>query len=72
MPCKGSPADYFVVLSNDSDLLMPIRLVKEELGRNIGVLSPLDVRRSSNELRRLDLGLSGVVTHCGDADCCPR
>lgn len=62
-------ADYFVVLSNDSDLVMPIRLVKEELGRNIGVLSPLDVKRSSNELRRLDLDLFRRVPVDVLADC---
>jgi hypothetical protein len=50
-------ADCFVVLSNDSDLVMPIRMVKADLGRQIGVLSPVEEKRASNELKQLDLDL---------------
>ena len=33
-------ADNFVVVSNDSDLTEPLRIVKHELGRRIGLLNP--------------------------------
>ena len=32
--------DVAVVVSNDSDLLLPIQFVKRELGKKIGVLNP--------------------------------
>ena len=32
--------DTAVVISNDSDLLEPIRLVREELGKRVGILNP--------------------------------
>ncbi|WP_158564316.1 NYN domain-containing protein [Jiangella anatolica] len=48
---KGE-ADVFVVCTNDSDLVMPMRLVKEELGRDVGLLSPMEPKRSSNELKQ--------------------
>lgn len=48
---KGTAA-VFVVVTNDSDLVMPMRLVQEELGRSIGLLSPLQPKRSSNELKQ--------------------
>jgi len=45
-------ADIFVVITNDSDLVMPMRLVQEELGRQGGLLSPLQPKRASNELKQ--------------------
>ncbi len=33
-------ADAFVVVSNDSDLMEPIRLVSQELGYRMGILNP--------------------------------
>lgn len=33
-------ADTFVVVSNDSDLREPIRLVRHELGHSVGILNP--------------------------------
>ncbi|MCP5100885.1 MAG: NYN domain-containing protein [Chloroflexi bacterium] len=32
--------DVAIVVSNDSDLLMPIQFVKQELGKKIGILNP--------------------------------
>lgn len=62
-------ADCFVVLSNDSDLVLPIRMVKQELGRQVGILSPVDEKRSSNELRQLDLDLFRRVPVSALAEC---
>ncbi|MEO7196697.1 MAG: NYN domain-containing protein [Pseudonocardiaceae bacterium] len=33
-------ADTFVVVSNDSDLMEPIRLVSQELGYRVGIVNP--------------------------------
>lgn len=43
-------AEKFVVLSNDSDLVEPLRMVKRELGKSIGLLNPHD--RASRRLRQ--------------------
>lgn len=51
-------SDLYAVLSNDSDLVTPLRLVKNELGRDIGLLSPTEAKRSSNELKQ-----TGPVIH---------
>jgi uncharacterized LabA/DUF88 family protein len=32
--------DVAVVISNDSDLLEPIRIVRRELGKSVGILNP--------------------------------
>ncbi|MFC7622989.1 NYN domain-containing protein [Microlunatus sp. GCM10028923] len=45
-------ADIYVVCTNDSDLVMPMRLVKEELHRQVGLLSPVEPKRASNELKQ--------------------
>lgn len=37
-------ADTFVVVSNDSDLIEPIRLVSQELGNRVGILKPASQR----------------------------
>jgi uncharacterized LabA/DUF88 family protein len=34
------PFDVAVVISNDSDLLEPIRIVRRELGKRVGILNP--------------------------------
>lgn len=44
--------DVYVVCTNDSDLVMPIRLTQEELGRDVGLLSPMQPKRASNELKQ--------------------
>lgn len=36
-------ADTFVVISNDSDLMEPIRLVSQELGYRVGIVNPHQV-----------------------------
>jgi hypothetical protein len=33
-------ADAFVIVSNDSDLIMPIEVVRSRFGRHVGLLSP--------------------------------
>lgn len=48
---KGE-SDIYVVCTNDSDLVMPLRLTQEELGRDVGLLSPLQPKRASNELKQ--------------------
>ncbi len=32
--------DVAVIVSNDSDLLLPVQFVKKELGKSIGILNP--------------------------------
>lgn len=44
--------DVYAVCTNDSDLTMPLRLVREELGRQVGLISPMQPKRASNELKR--------------------
>lgn len=48
---KGD-ADVYVVCTNDSDLVMPLHLVQEELGRSVALLSPMQPKRASNELKQ--------------------
>lgn len=48
---KGE-SDVYVVCTNDSDLVMPLRLAREELGRQVGLLSPMQPKRASNELKQ--------------------
>ena len=48
---KGE-SDVYVVCTNDSDLVMPLRLAREELGRHVGLLSPMQPKRASNELKQ--------------------
>jgi hypothetical protein len=40
-----------IVLSNDSDLVLPIRIVREELGKPVGILNPH--KRFSVELQEV-------------------
>ena len=42
--------DAAVVVSNDSDLLEPIRVVREQLGRPVGILNPHPRKRRSRAL----------------------
>jgi len=48
---KGD-SDVYAVCTNDSDLTTPLRLVKEELGRDVGLISPMQRKRASNELKQ--------------------
>lgn len=51
-------SDCFVVLSNDSDLVTPMKLAHDELGKKIGLLSPMQPKRASNELKQ-----TGISVH---------
>lgn len=70
--------DMYVVCTNDSDLVMPLRLAQEELGRKVGLLSPMQPKRASNELKQTapewhrqitpeDLANSQLPDELGDA-----
>lgn len=48
---KGE-VELYVVCTNDSDLVMPLRLAQEELGRDVALLSPVQPKRASNELKQ--------------------
>jgi hypothetical protein len=48
---KGD-SDIYAVCTNDSDLTMPLRLARQELGRDIGLISPMQQKRASNELKQ--------------------
>lgn len=56
-------ADIYVVCTNDSDLVMPMRLVQEELGRDLGLLSPMQPKRASNELKQTKPLWHRQITH---------
>jgi len=51
--CDGFAGDYdiAVIISNDSDLCMPIEVVRKQLKRQVGVLNP--TQRFSSALRRV-------------------
>ena len=40
MTRTGGRFDVAVIVSNDSDLLEPIKIVREELGKKVGILNP--------------------------------
>ena len=64
--------DVAIVISNDSDLAEPIRLVRGELGLPVGVLAPTvkKGRRPSVELRKVsDPGYFRVI-HLGALKVC--
>ncbi len=53
--------DVAVVLSNDSDLVEPIRIVTQELGKPVGLLSPVGnpnphLRNAATFIRRIHIG----------------
>lgn len=48
--CRGD-CDTAVVVTNDSDLREPLRLVREELGLTTGVINPHPARRRSRALQ---------------------
>ncbi|MCY7401354.1 MAG: NYN domain-containing protein [Nocardioides sp.] len=55
-------SDLYAVLTNDSDLVMPLRLVRDDLKRQVGLLSPLQPKRASNELKQTNPSLHRQVT----------
>lgn len=61
--------DTYVVCTNDSDLVMPLRLTQEELGRKVGLLSPMQPKRASNELKQTDPAWHRQITPEDLASC---
>jgi uncharacterized LabA/DUF88 family protein len=55
-------SDLYVVCSNDSDLVTPLKLAREELGRRVGLITPMEPKRASNELKQIGLELHRSVT----------
>ena len=45
-------ADIYAVCTNDSDRVMPLELVQQELGGAIGLLSTVPIKRASNQLKQ--------------------
>ena len=45
--------DIAVVISNDSDLALPIRLVREKLGFPVGIINPHSPEKRSKELFKI-------------------
>lgn len=45
-------ADIYVVCTNDSDLVAPLHMVRFDLSRKTGLLSPMEPKRASNELKQ--------------------
>ena len=48
--CRASDDAVAVLVTNDSDLREPVRLVREELGKTVGVVNPHPARRRSRSL----------------------
>jgi len=59
---KGD-SDVYAVCTNDSDLTMPLRLVRGELARDVGLLSPMQPKRASNELKQTEPIWHRQITH---------
>ena len=55
-------SDIYVVCTNDSDLTTPLRMIKEDLGKALGLLSPMEPKRASNELKQTRPDLHRRVT----------
>lgn len=55
-------ADVYVVSTNDSDLVMPMRMVSEDLNRSTGLLSPMEPKRASNELKQTNPTIHRQIT----------
>ena len=50
--CFSGDFDEAVVISNDSDLVLPIETVKSKFGKRVGVINPHRRKRMSSHLRR--------------------
>ncbi|MGN7201562.1 NYN domain-containing protein [Arthrobacter sp. SAFR-044] len=55
-------ADTYVICTNDSDLVTPLRMVRFDLGKQTGLLSPMEPKRASNELKQTNPSLHRQVT----------
>ncbi|MCQ6270362.1 hypothetical protein M8J71_07685 [Pseudarthrobacter sp. R1] len=62
-------ADVYVVSTNDSDLVMPMRMVSDDLHRATGLLSPMEPKRSSNELKQTNPSIHRQITVAALAAC---
>lgn len=49
-----SDAEVFVIISNDSDLREPMRVVCHELGYKVGIVNPHPPEKRSRALQRCD------------------
>jgi len=55
-------ADIYVALTNDSDQVGPLLTLKEELGRQTGIIFPMPSHRSSKELLQTAPDFVGHIT----------
>jgi uncharacterized LabA/DUF88 family protein len=53
LDCFRDEADEFVVISNDSDLVLPINLLKTEFGKIAGVINPHKATKMSGHLKKV-------------------
>lgn len=58
-------ADLYVMLSNDSDLVGPMSILKSELGYKTGIIFPMESSRSSKDLVKTE---PDVIAHLSRAD----
>ncbi|MGH3972044.1 MAG: NYN domain-containing protein [Pseudonocardiaceae bacterium] len=61
--------DLYALCSNDSDLVTPLKLVGSELGRAVGLISPVSEKRASNELKQTAPALHRQITPHLLGDC---
>lgn len=65
----ANAADLYVMLSNDSDLAGPIRMLKHELGYRTGIIFPMPTARHSKELVKTEPDLIGTISPNDIAAC---
>ena len=49
----GRDAQCFVVISNDSDLVEPMRVVKNDLHKNVGFINPHPPKKRSQAISKI-------------------
>lgn len=62
-------ADLFVALTNDSDQVGPLKMMREELGFRVGIIFPIPSERSTKELARIPPDVKAHVT-VADLEAC--
>jgi len=62
-------ADMYVMLSNDSDLAEPIRMLKHNLGCQTGIIFPMPTSRNSKELVKTEPDLIANIDRAALAAC---
>lgn len=55
-------ADLFVVLTNDSDQVGPLKMMREELGFRVGIIFPTPSEKSTKELARIPPDVKAHLT----------